>query len=202
MAAAEVVPEVLPQPPPPPPPREPAAALRHFSVPKVVLYLYFASAWVGCACLAAGAVVARRALGVDSPVVYALIKASIGSFAFPALVLVVVTLRLLRAMCAAGFGSSLRTSAREIQIQSRKMFGGLTWKKVLRHPAVLVVLAYFLLFLLLIAGTLMLWGLLPVKESQREKIGYALLDTGVLGTMSICCFIIIPTYVLKVWRSK
>ncbi|CAO2163345.1 unnamed protein product [Urochloa humidicola] len=201
MAAAEVVLEVLPQPPPPPRPREPAAvALRHFTVPKVVLYLYFASAWVGCACVAAGSV-ARRALGVDSPVVYALMKASLGSFAFPALVLVVVTLRLLRAMCAAGFGPSLRTSAREIQIQSRKIFGGLTWK-ALWHPAVLVVLAYFLLLLLLIAGALMLWGLLPVKESQREKIGYALLDTGVLGTMSICCFIIIPTYALKVWRSK
>ncbi|CAL5012526.1 unnamed protein product [Urochloa decumbens] len=195
MAVAEVVLEVLP-----PPPREPAAAVRHFTVPKVVMYLYFASAWVGCACLAAGAVVARRALGVDSPVTYAFIKASLGSFVFPALVIAIVTLRLLRAMCAAGFKPSLRTSAREIQIQW-KMFGGLTWK-VLRHPAVLVGLAYFFLFLLLGAGALMLWGLLPVEKSQREKIGYALLDTGVLGTMAICCFVIIPNYALKVWRSK
>jgi hypothetical protein len=80
------------------------------------------------------------------------------------------------------------------------MFGGLTWK-VLRNP-VLVILATFLFFLLLGAGALVLGGLLPVEESQREKIGYALFDTGVLGTMAMFCFVVIPSFVLKVWRSK
>jgi len=37
------------------------------------------------------------------------------------LLVLVVTLRLLRAMCAAGFGLSLRTVAREVQIHSRKV---------------------------------------------------------------------------------
>ncbi|KAG2583910.1 uncharacterized protein LOC120712359 [Panicum virgatum] len=197
MAASEVVLEVLPQ----APPQEPAAALLpHLAVPKVLQYLYLASAWVGCAAVAAGTA-ARRALGDDSPVTYAFLKVSIGALLFPVLLVLVVTLRLLRAMCAAGFALSVRTVAREVQIHSRKMFGALTWKLLL-EPAALVLLVSFLFFLLLGAGALVLGGLLPVHESQRERIGSALFDTGVLGAMGMSCFVIIPSFALKVWRSE
>lgn len=118
MAVAEVVLEVHPQ--PPPPPREPAVALPDLAVPKLLQYLYLASAWVACAGVAA-ATAARRALGDDSPVTYAFLKVSIGALAFPALLVLIVALRLLRAMCAAGFRLSLRTFAREIQIHSSKV---------------------------------------------------------------------------------
>ena len=111
MAASEVVLEVLPQ----APPREPAAALLpRLAVPKVLQYLYLASAWVACAGVAAGTV-ARRALGDESPVTYAFLKVSIGALVFPVLLV-------LRAMCAAGFGLSLRTVAREVQIHFQKVF--------------------------------------------------------------------------------
>jgi hypothetical protein len=123
MAVAEVVLEVLPQ-PPPPQQREPARALRVPAVPRLVEYLYLASTWVGCGAVAASTV-ARRALGLDSPVTCAFVNISIGSLVVPALVIVVVTLQFLRAMCAAGFRSSLRNSVKEIQfqIQSRKVSG-------------------------------------------------------------------------------
>ncbi|CAL5012530.1 unnamed protein product [Urochloa decumbens] len=199
MAVDEVVLEVHSQ-QPPQPPREPAAPLPIVTVPKLLQYLYLASAWVACAGVAA-ATVARRALGDDSPVTYTLLKVSFGALAFPVLLVFIVALRLLRAMCSAGFGSSLRTFTREIQIHSRKMFGALTWK-VLREPAALVLLVSFFFFLLLGAGVLVLGGLLPVEESQREKIGSALFDTGVLGTMGMSCFVIIPSFALKLWRSK
>ncbi|CAL5006196.1 unnamed protein product [Urochloa decumbens] len=206
MAVAEVVLEVLPQ--PPPPPREPAAALRKVAVPKLVPYLCLAlaSAWVGCASTAA-ATVARRALGEDSPVTYAFLKVLIGSFAFSTLVIVVVILWILRFMCAMGFRSLLRIAAKDIQsqIQSKKrpcqMFGGLIWK-MLWNPAVLVWLLYFVFLLLTGAGLLVFEGLLPVEESQREKIAYALSDTRVLGAMAMFCFVIIPSLALKIWRSK
>ncbi|XP_039843897.1 uncharacterized protein LOC120703793 [Panicum virgatum] len=117
MAASKVVLEVLPQ----APPREPAAALLpHLAVPKVLQYMYLASAWVACAGVAAGTV-ARRALGDESPVTYAFLKVSIGALVFPVLLVLVVTLRLLRAMCAAGFALSLRIVAREVQVHSRKV---------------------------------------------------------------------------------
>ncbi|OEL24307.1 hypothetical protein BAE44_0014674 [Dichanthelium oligosanthes] len=196
MAVAEVVLEVHPQ----PPPREPAAALPYVAVPKLLQYLYLASAWVACAGVAAGTV-ARRALGEASPMVYTFLKVSIGALVFPALLVLVVALRLLRAMRVAGLGLSLRTLAREIQIHSRKMFGALTWK-VLRNPAVLGWLASFLFFLLGGVGVMVLGGLLPVEESQQERIGYALFDTGILGAMAMSCFVIIPSFALKLWRSK
>ena len=117
MAASEVVLEVLPQ----ALPRELAAALLpRLAVPKVLQYLYLASTWVACAGVAARTV-ACRALGDESPVTYAFLKVSIGALVFPVLLVLVVTLRLLRAMCAAGFGLSLRTVAREVQIHSRKV---------------------------------------------------------------------------------
>ncbi|CAO2163344.1 unnamed protein product [Urochloa humidicola] len=200
MAVDEVVLEVHPQPPPQPPLEPAAAALPILSVPKFLQYLYLASAWVACAGVAA-ATIARRALGDDSPVIYTLLKVSFGALAFPVLLVVLVALRLVRAMCAAGFGASLRTFTREIQIQSRKMFGALTWK-VLREPAAIVLLVSFLFFLLLGAGVLVLGGQLPVEESQREKIGSALFDTGVLGAMGMSCFVIIPSFALKLWRSE
>jgi hypothetical protein len=81
------------------------------------------------------------------------------------------------------------------------MFGALTLKMLL-NPAVLVVLVSFLFFLLFGAGALVLGGLLPIEESQREKIGSALFDTGVLGVMGMSCFVIIPSFALKLWRSK
>ncbi|CAL5006197.1 unnamed protein product [Urochloa decumbens] len=194
MAVAEVVLEVLPQ---PPPPRDPAVALRGLAVPKVAEYLYLASVWVGCAGLAA-AMVLRRALGQDSPVTCAFLKVSVGSLVLPALVIVVCDLQLSLGMRATGFRSSLCTSAKEIQ--STKMFGGLTWKVLWNH-AVIVGLASFLLLLLLGAGALVLGGLLlPVEKSQREKIGYTLFDTGVLGTTAMVCFVIIPSFALNVWR--
>lgn len=197
MASAEVVLEVLPQ---PQPPLEPAVALPDLAVPKVFQYLYLACAWVCCAGVAASTV-ARRACGEDSPLAYAFLKVSGGALVFPALVVLVFTLRLLRVMCAAGFSRSLRTGAKAIQIQSRKMFGALTWK-VLWDPAVLGWLVSFLFFLLLGAGVLVFTGLLPVEQSQRERIGYALFDTGVLGAMAIFCFVIIPSFALKIWKSK
>ncbi|XP_039815818.1 uncharacterized protein LOC120678633 isoform X2 [Panicum virgatum] len=185
MAASEVVLEVLPQ----APPREPAAALLpRLAVPKVLQYLYLASVWVASAGVAAGTV-ARRALGDESPVTYAFLKVSIGALVFLVLLVLVVTLRL------------LRTVAREVQIHSRKMFGALTWK-VLLDPAAVVLLVSFLFFLLLGVGVLVLGGLLPVQESQRERIGFALFDTWVLGAMGMSCFVIIPSFALKIWRSK
>ncbi|XP_039803541.1 uncharacterized protein LOC120667553 [Panicum virgatum] len=174
--------------------------LPRLTVSKVLQYLYLASAWVACAGVAAGTV-ARRALGDESPVTYAFLKVSIGALVFPVLIVLVVTLRLLRAMCVAGFGLSLRTVAREVQIHSRKMFGALTWK-VLLDPAAVVLLVSFLFFLLFGVGVLVLGGLLPVQESQRERIGSALFDTGVLGAMGMSCFVIIPSFALKIWRSK
>ncbi|KAF8702049.1 hypothetical protein HU200_033394 [Digitaria exilis] len=198
MAVDEAVLEVLPN--PPQPSREPAGALPAVPVPKLLQYLYLASTWVACAGVASGTV-ARRVLGDGSPVVDALIKVCIGALAFPVLLVLVVTLRLLRAMCAAGFRDSLRTVATEIQIHSRKMFGALTWK-VLRSPAVLVLLTSLFFTLLVGAGVLVLGGLLPVKESQRARIGCALFDTGVLGTMAMACFVIIPSFAVKLWRSK
>ncbi|CAO2188228.1 unnamed protein product, partial [Urochloa humidicola] len=119
MAVDEVVLEVHPQQPAQPPLEPAAAALPILTVPKFLQYLYLASAWVACAGVAA-ATVARRALGDDSPVTYTLLKVSFGALAFPVLLVVLVTLRLVRAMCAAGFGASLRTFTREVQIQSRK----------------------------------------------------------------------------------
>jgi len=65
-----------------------------------------------------------------------------------------------------------------------QMFGALTWK-VLLDPAAVVLLVSFLFFLLLGVGVLVLGGLLPVQESQRERIGSALFDTGVLGAMGM-----------------
>ncbi|KAJ1268450.1 hypothetical protein BS78_07G136300 [Paspalum vaginatum] len=198
MAVAEVVLEVLPQ---PPPQQEPlAVALPDLAVPKVLQYLYLASAWVACAGVAASTV-ARRACGENSPLVYAFLKVSLGALVFPALLIVVFTLRLMRAMRAAGFRHSLSTGARAIQIQSRKIFGALTWK-VLRDPAVLGWLVSLLFFLLLGAGVLVFMGPLPVEESQRNRIGYALIDAGLLGDMAIFCFIIIPSFALKLWRSE
>ena len=82
-----------------------------------------------------------------------------------------------------------------------QMFGALTWK-VLLDPAAVVLLVSFLFFLLLGVGVLVLGGLLPVQESQRERIGSALFDTGVLGAMGMSCFVIIPSFALKIWRSK
>jgi hypothetical protein len=70
----------------------------------------------------AAATVARRALGDSSPVVWAFLKVSIGALVFPALLILVFAVRVLRAMLAAGFRRSLRTHAREIQIQARKVF--------------------------------------------------------------------------------
>ena len=81
------------------------------------------------------------------------------------------------------------------------MFGALTWK-VLLDPAAVVLLVSFLFFLLLGVGVLVLGGLLPVQESQRERIGSALFDTGVLGAMGMSCFVIIPSFALKIWTSK
>ncbi|XP_066327093.1 uncharacterized protein [Miscanthus floridulus] len=197
MAVAEVAIEVPPQQQPPPPPaatREPAV------VPRVLQYLYLASAWVACAGVAA-ATVARRALGDSSPVVWAFLKVSIGALVFPALLILVFAVRVLRAMLAAGFRRSLRIHAREIQIQARKMFGALTWK-ALQDPILLAWLASFLFILLLGASVLVFVGLLPVEESHRERIGYALSDVAVLGAMSMYCFIIIPSFALKLWGSK
>lgn len=132
MAVAEVAIEILPQqqqqPPPPPPPREPAVAPPNLSVPRVLQYLYLLSAWVACAGVAAGTV-ARRALGDSSPLVYGFLKVSIGALVFPALLILVFALRVLRAMLAVGFRRSLRTHAREIQIQATKV---LDWVLVLR----------------------------------------------------------------------
>ncbi|CAL4998779.1 unnamed protein product [Urochloa decumbens] len=185
MAVAEVVLEVLPK----------------VAVPKLVPYLCLAlaSAWVGCASTTA-ATVAHRALGEDSPVTYAFLKVLIGCLAFSTLIIVVVILRF---MCAVGFRPLLRIAAKDVesQIQSEKMFGGLTWK-MLWNPAVLVGLLYFVFFLLAGAGLLVFEGLLPVEESRREKIAYALSDTGVLGAMAMFCFVIIPSLSLKIWRSK
>lgn len=113
MAISEVVLEVHPQPPP-------EAALPVVPVPKFLQYLYLASAWVACAGVAA-ATAARRALGDDSPVTCTFLKVSVGALAFPSLLVFVVALRLLRAMCASGLRLSLRTFAREIQINSRKV---------------------------------------------------------------------------------
>ncbi|OEL36839.1 hypothetical protein BAE44_0002142 [Dichanthelium oligosanthes] len=170
-AVAEVVLEVVPQ--PPPPPREPAAALRDLAVRKLIPYLCIACTWVGCASVAASTV-ARRASGEeDSPLAYAFIKVSIGALIFLVMILLVATVWLLRVMCAAGFGSSLRSSATEIQIQSRKV----SRQGNAAPPSYM-------------------------EKSQRGRIGYALFDVGVLGAMAMFCFVIIPSGVLKLWRSK
>nr|ACG48041.1 hypothetical protein [Zea mays] len=204
MAVAEVAIEILPQqqqqPPPPPPPQPPAVAPPNLSVPRVLQYLYLLSAWVACAGVAAGTV-ARRALGDSSPLVYGFLKVSIGALVFPALLILVFALRVLRAMLAVGFRRSLRTHAREIQIQATKIFRALTWK-VLQDPIVLAWLASLLFILLLAASVLVFVGLLPMEESRRERIGYALSDVGVLGAMAMYCLIIIPSFALKIWRSK
>lgn len=121
MAVGEVAIEILPQQPPAAAAREPAAASADLSVPRVLQFLYLASAWVACAGVAAGTV-ARRALGDSSPVVWAFLKVSIAALVFPALLILVFALRVLRAMLAVGFRRSLRTHAREIQIQARKVF--------------------------------------------------------------------------------
>ncbi|KAF8772806.1 hypothetical protein HU200_005208 [Digitaria exilis] len=194
LAPADVVLEVLPQ----QPPQEPAVPFRGLAVARVVQYLYLASLWVACAGVAASAI-ARRASGVDSSLTWTFIKVSIGSLAFPALVILVSGLRLLRATCAAGFRPSLRTSAKGIQI-ARKVFGALTWKVVL--PVVLVLLVTFLFFLLMGAGVMVFEGLLPVEKSQKKRVGYALFDTGVLGAMAMFGFVIIPSCVFMLWKSK
>jgi len=80
------------------------------------------------------------------------------------------------------------------------MFGALTWK-ALQDPIVLAWLASFLFILLLGASVLVFVGLLPMEESRRERIGYVLSDVGVLGAMSMYCFIIIPSFALKLWRG-
>jgi hypothetical protein len=40
-----------------------------------------------------------------------------------------------------------------------------------------------------------------VKGSQRERIGFAMYDVGVLGIAAVCWFFIIPTCALEVWKA-
>jgi hypothetical protein len=51
------------------------------------------------------------------------------------------------------------------------------------------------------AGALLMWTS-PVKESRREQIGSIMLDVGMLGGITVHCFFILPTTVLRIWRMK
>uniref|UniRef100_A0A0A9DYR0 Uncharacterized protein n=1 Tax=Arundo donax TaxID=35708 RepID=A0A0A9DYR0_ARUDO len=112
MAAADAVVVVVSPPPP-----EPVLGRQSAAV-KVFMYLCLASLWVASAALAA-ATVARRAWGEASPVFKALVKTSIGGILITVLFIVLFYLRLLRAMCATGFG--LSTWAKTIQHHARKV---------------------------------------------------------------------------------
>uniref|UniRef100_A0A453ARS8 Uncharacterized protein n=1 Tax=Aegilops tauschii subsp. strangulata TaxID=200361 RepID=A0A453ARS8_AEGTS len=45
-------------------------------------------------------------------------------------------------------------------------------------------------------------GLLRVEGSQREQIGSMARDVGIMGAAATCCFVIIPTMLLRQWRLK
>lgn len=45
-------------------------------------------------------------------------------------------------------------------------------------------------------------GLLRVEGSQRERIGSIARDVGITGAGATCCFVIIPTMILRQWRMK
>lgn len=45
-------------------------------------------------------------------------------------------------------------------------------------------------------------GLFRVEGSQRERIGSIARDVGIMGAGATCCFIILPTMILRQWRMK
>ncbi|XP_020201098.1 uncharacterized protein [Aegilops tauschii subsp. strangulata] len=45
-------------------------------------------------------------------------------------------------------------------------------------------------------------GLLGVEGCQRERIGSIVRDVGLMGGIATCCFVTLPTMILRQWRMK
>ncbi|KAM3371742.1 hypothetical protein ACQJBY_018907 [Aegilops geniculata] len=45
-------------------------------------------------------------------------------------------------------------------------------------------------------------GLLGVEGCQRERIGSIVRDLGLMGGIATCCFVTLPTMILRQWRMK
>uniref|UniRef100_A0A0A9FFT6 Uncharacterized protein n=1 Tax=Arundo donax TaxID=35708 RepID=A0A0A9FFT6_ARUDO len=65
--------------------------------------------------------------------------------------------------------------------------------------ALLVTLPFILLS---IVGLLVLVELSPVKGSRTRMIGTLFIVVGVEVSAAVCCFVILPSMALKLWRMK
>ncbi|TVU13415.1 hypothetical protein EJB05_40471 [Eragrostis curvula] len=196
-AFADAVVVVVSAPPPQPEPALgrvrplPAAA-------KSLLWVLLATAWVGCASLGAGTV-AHRVWGMDSPVANALLIISVASIFFTGLPVAVFALHAMRRM-----GLRVSTVVKEIvacvkETLSRKAFGALMWE-LMQDTAVLGMVAWVPFIFMLFTGLLIV--LISADGSKMEWIGQAIFDVGVLGFATISCFIIIPNFAVKLWKTK
>ncbi|TVU13416.1 hypothetical protein EJB05_40472 [Eragrostis curvula] len=196
-AVADAVVVVVSAPPPQPEPALgrvrplPAAA-------KPLAWVLLATAWVGCASLGAWTV-AHRVWGLDSPVANALLIISVGAIFFAVLPVAVFSLHAMRVR-----GLRVCTVVKEIvacvkEILSRKAFGALMWE-MMQDTAGLGIILWAPFFLLLFTGLLTLT--ISAEGSKSEWVGQALFDVGVLGFATISCFIVIPSFALKLWETK
>ncbi|XP_047073198.1 uncharacterized protein LOC124682586 [Lolium rigidum] len=72
-------------------------------------------------------------------------------------------------------------------------------RQMLKDAAVVGVLLTLPFVLLIVAGVLVK-GISPAKESERERVGSILMDVGIVGTSALQCFIVLPIAILRTWR--
>lgn len=73
---------------------------------------------------------------------------------------------------------------------------------MLREAVVQAFLAVFAFVLLGVIGCLVLVGMSPAKGSRTYSTFAMFIVVGEVGSMAICCFIIVPLFALKIWRIK
>ncbi|KAK3121713.1 hypothetical protein QOZ80_8BG0659510 [Eleusine coracana subsp. coracana] len=85
------------------------------------------------------------------------------------------------------------------RMDDEEVKGPLMWKELQCRTVMLGLYAFVPFFLLMIVGGL-LEVALPVKGCRGEATGSIVSTVGFLGKNALCCFVIVPTLALKVWR--
>ncbi|KAF8772822.1 hypothetical protein HU200_005206 [Digitaria exilis] len=170
------------------------------AAPKAVGLLCLASLWVGFAAAGAAAVALVAACDYDEacPVLRVLGAATTRALIFAAALALIAPLLVVRAAFCDGRFRLVLVVNLVMYRQAPQVPAG----SMLREAVVRAFLAVFVFVLLGVIGCIVLVGLSPAKGSRTGWIGAMLVVVGEVGSMAICCFIIVPLLALKIWRIK
>lgn len=181
----------------------PPPALRFLAVAaaNTLIHAGYAMLWVGTACNAF-MVVARRAWGEGSAVLSAAttvaLYALVGSgFLLPFSLMLAAALSMASDSESSSNNTDVEQHTKEPAVRLRGPCQIL--RNMLKDSAVVGVLLTLPFVLLIVAGVLVK-GISPAKESERERVGSILMDVGIVGFSTLQCFIVLPIAILRTWR--